>query len=348
MEHLKRHYFLVFGILFCLLVVLNNSSARAEIKSSSDKIIWNVSLWGGKRAFTAPLHEWSAKMEEKTNARWKINIHYGGVLAPPKESLDAIKVGIAEVTSSLPIYAPGKIPLHSVCDLPFIAPSKTIDIMKMMAEMWKHPALKKELLKWNALPLFPIAQPQTHLVSRKPIRTVRDLKGSRIRMSGGIAKILHAFGAVTTALSAPEVYGALEKGSLDANAVALNSAGAYRYYEVTKYAIIMSLGSIMTPYIVNKDAWDALPEEYKKYHMEWSARSIERWSSGYGKELEKWMPTLEKKLEFIYFPKQERDKILEKANDIYEKWVQDKERDGLPGRSVLNYYLKQRKELVGY
>jgi TRAP-type C4-dicarboxylate transport system substrate-binding protein len=64
--------------------------------SAGKTITWNLSVWGGKRAWTNPLHDWVADMEKATNGRWKIKIHYGGVLAPPKENWDGIRAGMFE------------------------------------------------------------------------------------------------------------------------------------------------------------------------------------------------------------------------------------------------------------
>jgi TRAP-type C4-dicarboxylate transport system substrate-binding protein len=100
-------------------------------------------------------------------------------------------------------------------------------------------------------------------------------------------------------------------------------------------------------YIASKDAWDALPEEFKKYHMLWYNQAPGIWRGAFKKADDKWIPIFKKHLEFIDFPKSERDKIVEKAQAVYERWVERMEKQGLPGRDVLNYYLKKRKELTG-
>ena len=61
-----------------------------EVLSADKPIQWNLSVWGGKRAWTEPLELWAADMAKATNGKWKIKIHYGGVLSPSKEQLDGI------------------------------------------------------------------------------------------------------------------------------------------------------------------------------------------------------------------------------------------------------------------
>ena len=318
--------------------------------SEEDVITWNFSLWGGKRAWTVPLHEWAAAMEKKTNGRWRIKLHYGGVLAPSKEQLDGIRAGMFEAAGICCAYTPGKVPLHTVHELPLIAPDENIDIFQMVVELWKHPALRKELLKWNAVPLLASSLSQLHLMGNKPIRKVEDLDGARIRVTGLQAKVLEEFGAVPTLVPAPEVYGALSRGTIDLVGFRwTHGYGAFKTYEISKYVSTpVSLGTMSCFYIANKDAWDALPEEFKQYHMEWYDKSPKVWAAEYKKADDKWIPIFKKHLEFIDFPASERNKIVARAEEFYEEWVKAREEQGLPGRDVLNYYLKKRKELVGY
>jgi TRAP-type C4-dicarboxylate transport system substrate-binding protein len=101
-------------------------------------------------------------------------------------------------------------------------------------------------------------------------------------------------------------------------------------------------------FIANKDAWDALPEEFRQYHRDWYDKAPEVWAAEYEKADDKWIPIFKKNLEFIDFPVSERSKITAKAEEFYEKWVAAREQQGLPGRDILGYYLRKRKELVGY
>jgi TRAP-type C4-dicarboxylate transport system substrate-binding protein len=338
-------------ILFSLTILVGFVVTLTPNAFSADKVIeWNFSLWGGKRAWSAPLHDWVADMEKKTNGRWKIKLHYGGVLAPSRENYDGIKAGMFEAAGICGAYHPGKNPLHMVTDLPFIAPNENKDIIQMMVEMWKHPALKKELLKWNAVPLLPSALCQYHLMGNKAIRTVKDLDGARVRIGGEQGRVLKEFGAVPTLVPSPEVYEALARGTIDLVGFPWTYGyGAFKTYEVSKYVSLpISIGTMSCFYIANKDAWDALPEEFKKYHMEWYYKSPDIWAVEFKKADDKWIPEFKKHLEFIDFPKAERDKIVKKAEGAYERWVQAREKEGLPGREVLNYYLKKRKELIGY
>jgi TRAP-type C4-dicarboxylate transport system substrate-binding protein len=346
-ELFKKRYLVVLcalAVTVCFLFTLPPKAISAQ-----KTITWNFSLWGGKRAWSAPLHDWAEDMKQKTRGRWIIKLHYGGVLAPAKENYDGIKAGMFEAAGICAAYTPGKNPLHTVSELPFIAPNSNWDIIQMMLEIWEHPALKKELLKWNAVPLLPSALCQYHIMGNKPIRTVEDLNGYRIRMGGEIAKVLQEFGAVPTLVPAPEVYEAVSRGTIDGAGFPWTYGyGSFKTYEVSKYVTIpMSLGTMSCFYIANKDAWDALPEEFKKFHMQWYNQAPCIWHHAFKVADDKWLPLFKEKLEFIEFPESERDKLVKKAEAVYEKWIEAREKEGLPGREVLNYYLEKRKEVTG-
>jgi TRAP-type C4-dicarboxylate transport system substrate-binding protein len=341
-----------FVVILCSLTIMLGVLFALPIKATAaEKVVnWNFSLWGGKRAWSAPLHDWAADMEKKTNGRWKIKLHYGGVLAPPKENYDGIRAGMFDAAGICAAYTPGKNPLHTVAELPFIAPNENVNIIKLMVKLWEHPALKKELLKWNAVPLLPSALCQYHLMGNAPVKTVEDLNGKRIRIGGEIAKVLERFGAVPTLVPAPEVYEALSRGTVDLVGFPWTYGyGSFKAHEVSKYVSLpMSLGTMSCFYIANKDSWDALPKEFKKYHMEWYKKSPEIWAAEFQKADDKWIPIFKQHMEFVDFPFAERERLVGEAKSVYEKWVEAREKEGLPGRDVLNYYLKERKKLIGH
>jgi TRAP-type C4-dicarboxylate transport system substrate-binding protein len=338
--------------IICSIFVVGLLFVYVPQAASAAKVIkWNASLWGGPRGWTYPFERFAKDMERLTNGRWQITLHYGGALAPPKEQLDGIKGGMFEACHFCTAYAPAKLPLHSVMELPFISPHKPLDLSLMFAAMWEHPALLKELERWNAVPLLPGTITTYNLMGNKRLDTVEDFKGARIRIGGEIGRVLTMFGAVPTLMPVPELYESVEKGTVDLAGLPWSFAfGAFKVYEVSKYAIVgLNLGTMACSYIANKKAFNALPEEFKKIHAEWYAKAPYEWGKEYDTLNRKWIDEVfKKRLEFIEFPPDERAKIVKKAQTVWEEWVKKWEKKGLPAREVLDYYLSKRKEIAGY
>ena len=318
--------------------------------AAADTITWNVSLFGAPRGWTFPLERWAKDMEKETNGKWIIKLHYGGVLSPPKQQLDGLKGGVFDACQFCGAYTPGKLPLHAVMELPFISPKDPGQITAMVAAMWTNPALLKELKRWRAVPLLPGSLCTYNLMGKKKIEKVEDFQGVRIRIGGDIAKVLKQFGAVPTLIPAPEVYEAIDRGTLDMVGLPWPFAfGAFKIDEVSKYAIDdLDLGTMACAYLANQKSWNALPDEFKKIHMKWYAKSAEEWGQEYAKVNRKWMEKFKKELTIINFPPQERAKLVKKAEAVWQQWAEDLEKKGLPGKEVLAFYLQKRKEICGY
>ncbi|MCK4829256.1 TRAP transporter substrate-binding protein DctP, partial [bacterium] len=239
---------------------------------------------------------------------------------------------------------------QTVFELPFILPKDQQQISEMMAALWEHPALLKELGRWNAVPLFPAAITQYGLMGNKRIAKVEDLKGIRIRISGEMARVVAMFGAAPTMIPVSDLYEAMDRGTLDmATLPWAFSFGAFKINEVSKYCTTnFAPGSQSCAFIANKKAWNALPEEYKKLHMEWYKKAPKIWGDEYKKGDKRWIPIYKKKLEFIELPDEERAKLVAKAKGIWDEWIKRMKKRGLPGKEVLDYFMAKRKEIAGY
>jgi TRAP-type mannitol/chloroaromatic compound transport system substrate-binding protein len=101
---------------------------------------------------------------------------------------------------------------------------------------------------------------------RKEIKTTEDLQGLKFRIAGMGGHVLAKLGVVPQQIAGGDVYGALEKGSLDA----AEFVGPYDdeklgFYKVAKYYYFPGWweGGAMLHMIVNEDKWASLPKQYQ-------------------------------------------------------------------------------------
>ena len=306
----------------------------------AQKTKWNFSIQGQRRAFTEGL-EAAKIMMEKADPNFEFNIVYGNALSLAKQNLDGLKVGAFESAFTFAGYHPGKLPMTMVLELPFLLP---IDHAKKNAaetEIKEHPIIAKELRsRWNSMFFLNAFLPPYELMGNKRIASVKDFKGVKVRLAGPSAKLLQQnFGAVPTMVPAPEAYEAVDRGMIDVFGLPYTYAlGAYRVYEVSKYTtegLAMGGGSVMM--LMTVDAWNAWNPKLKKMLPEIRTHNDKILIAAYEKADKKWRPIFDKRLEIVPFPASERDKIVAKAQPVWDKWEKDNNKKGFPATKILNF-----------
>ena len=122
---------------------------------------------------------------------------------------------------------------------------------------------------------------EIHLHSRKPIRTLDDLKGLKLRTSGAWAEVATTLGASTVILPGAEVYPALERGVVDAIEWATPGINfGLGFHKVAKYLILPGVhqpGAVLEC-IFDKALWDGF-DAATKVQIEAAAKqsTIESW-----------------------------------------------------------------------
>src|SRR5215216_590048 len=214
-------------------------------------------------------------------------------------------------------------------------------------QAWKPVA--DELAQWNAFHFMTLLLPQYEFMgSGKPPRNLEDWKGMRVRALGGLGDAMKLLGAVPTSVSAPEVYTALERGTFQAASFPFTySFTAYKLHEVSKwYTLGMQLGVVHNSLVLSQTAWKALPDEYKKILEEARPEAYRLQQAAYEEADKKSFPLFEKrKLEVIKVTPEMRDKLIAIAGKpVWDQWVAETDKKGLPGKEALELVLSLAKK----
>jgi TRAP-type mannitol/chloroaromatic compound transport system substrate-binding protein len=124
---------------------------------------------------------------------------------------------------------------------------------------------------------------EIHMHSRKPIKTIDDLKGLKLRTSGAWAEVATTLGASTVILPGAEVYPALERGVVDAIEWATPGINlSLGFHKVAKYVILPGVhqpGAVLEC-IIDKGLWDKF-DATTKAQVEAAAKksTIDSWMS---------------------------------------------------------------------
>lgn len=182
------------------------------------------------------------------------------------ESLDAVSAGVLQAQSSWPGYWTGKEPALSILsDLAFAY----TDPMQMATWYYERDGLsllREAYAKFGVHVVGVTWWGAESLVSKKPIRTIADFKGLKIRSPQGLtADIFTKIGASPVILPGGEVYSALDKGVVDAAdwaTVSMNQRMGL--FEPAKYSVTIFHSLPVQEFSVNAAAWKALPDELKE------------------------------------------------------------------------------------
>ncbi|MEJ6770699.1 MAG: TRAP transporter substrate-binding protein DctP [Paracoccaceae bacterium] len=251
------------GIAGLAIAAMVSGPALAQV--DGPEVTWRIALFGKPRAATAHLERMKEYIEAETDGKFSITLGYG-TLGNPKEFLDLIKIGSVQGALIVASYTPGRLPLYNVMGLPFL-PLGGADVQRDVYDaLHADPRIQGEFGAWGAFPLMGNFLPPYELIGKGDEPTsLATLDGKRARVAGLQGKALENIGVVPTSLPAPEIYNAFDRGLVDLVALPHYAHVSYKSYEVGDWVTTnLGLGTIGFPTIINQDAWDALPEQYKE------------------------------------------------------------------------------------
>lgn len=279
------------------------------------------------------------KIEKRTHGRVKFERFWAGTLIPPKEEVRGVGKGMADLAV---VYAPfqTRLSLIDVVELPGLG--ETLDTLgPIAAKIGEMKAVKQQFDKYNIMLLAVNGGEPAYLISRKPVRTIGDLKGMKIRCVGDAARMMRNLGAVPVALTSSECYQAMQKGITDG--IIMPTLGMYiwRLQEVGKYYTRLNAYCGFFYFIMNKDSWKALPEDVKKVFEQASKEQIDTFINGYKAAYKKTFADFRKEgVETIDLSAADNKKVTEAGRSLWEKWAKKQEKEGLAGQEVLNRCLE--------
>lgn len=286
---------------------------------------------------------WAKAIETRTNGQVKIDIYPSSTLGKAQDAYDNVVKGIADITWGYVAYFPGRFPLTEVINLPMLGIDKATVGSKVVWDLYENtPFLKREFADVKVLTLH--SHDGAPITSKKPILTMQDMAGKKIRAGGGpLVTMLQALGASPMAMPAPDTYQAAEKGVIDGAAMAWEAVEMMNLQEVLKNALDANINAGVFFLIMNKKVWDSLPPDVRQVFDE---ESGDKASQLFAKAWDETKKTSTDKFtkaggKIVVMDAAETEKWRDKAKGIWEKWAADMEAKGLPGKAVLEHTLKK-------
>lgn len=120
------------------------------------------------------------------------------------------------------------------------------------------------------------------LFCRKPIATLADIKGLKIRTNGpSSADLIKALGGQPVSIAFGEVYTALERGTVDCGITGAGSGNGVKWPEVSSHLYTLSLSWSTSGYFVNLAWWNKLdPTIRAQFEKTFAAMQEAQWKLG--------------------------------------------------------------------
>jgi len=205
-------------------------------------------------------------VREMTDGKFDIRVYAGGEIVPGLKVVDAVQQGTVEAGHTAAYYYIGKHPAFA------FATAVPFGFTYREQNAWLYDGNGNKLLgelfdDFNMLG-FPAGNTGVQMGGwfRKPINSVEDLKGLKMRIPGLGGKVMARLGVTVQVLAGGDIFPALERGAIDAT----EWVGPYDdeklgFYKVAKYYYYPGWwepGPVLH-FFVNKNAWSKLPKEYQ-------------------------------------------------------------------------------------
>jgi tripartite ATP-independent transporter DctP family solute receptor len=204
-------------------------------------------------------------VEEKTGGKVQVEIYPAAQAFKPKEVINAVATGAIEAGVTTNFEWSGVLPEMDVFIVPFLVTELPVIEKSMNGEVGAM--LFKKMETKGVVPLMWMLQTRTNIYTSNnaPAILPSDFKGKKMR---GTSKIMNlgseALGSSTMAISGPEVYTALQRGTIDIGLTGIDAALTRHYYEVQKYGTVSNDFTVIHPVFVNPRFWNSLPADLQK------------------------------------------------------------------------------------
>ena len=286
------------------------------------------------------MERWKKEVEKRAGGKILINTYPGGTLLGAKGMMDGVIAGQADIGCICMAYQPGRFVITNATSLPLGIPDAKTGSLVLLDIYKKYNP--KAFDKVKVLTMFTTAP--TNIMSKVPVRTLKDIKGLDLRASGGAAQILGAWGANPVGMPMPATVEALQKGVVKGLFSSLESMKDFKFAEMCNYVTMTD--TVIYPFavVMNIDKWNSLPKDVQKVmdnlvteQAEWTGRYMDN----HVKESVEWSKETHK-VEFIKLSKKEKAKWDKKLQFLIDKWVAGAKEKGLPADKIV----KDIKKLI--
>lgn len=290
--------------------------------SAEEEVRWRASgSFPAGHSTAIAMEIFKSEVARLSDGTVRVDLFPGNTLGGGFEQVDQVRTGQIQMSWAGVSYYDKLIPELSASVLPFSASSSAQAICQIDSEFG---AFLKEKAAEKGLVLIGFGLTGARHVTNnvRPIKTVEDLEGLKIRTPSGEAWTLtfNAVGSNPTPIDIKELYQALQQGVVDGQENPYDNMLVRKFNEVQKYLSNTGHFYDWTAYMVNKEAYDALSDKQRKAVDEAMFTAIAAQRAIYDREDAKARQGLiDGGMDYYEIPPAELAKFREKTKPVYDQ-----------------------------
>ena len=197
------------------------------------------------------------EMPKKSNGRIEVNLKsWPEMNVQGPEVIRLVRSGQVDLAATPLTTVSGDVPILDGIDLAGL--NTELAQARKVADALV-PVANRELEKLGVKLVATYPFPAQVFFCKKPINSLADLKGVKVRTNGPSASdLVNYLGGQPAAIAFGEVYTALERGTVDCAITGTGSGNGVKWYEVTSHLYTLSTAWSTSGYFVNLAWWNRL------------------------------------------------------------------------------------------
>ncbi len=294
------------------------------------------------------LQGWANEVEKVTNGRVKFQMLPKHPSAPPG-TFDAVRDGLVDLSYVTASYTPARHILPLMAELPGAGETALINSVAYSRIYWKYFDKVGEYKGVKLLGVFTHGPGQ--MFTKRPVASINDLQGLKIRTGGGIAEaVAKALGTSAFVKPAPESYELLSSGVADGVFFPLESIVSFKLDTVLEQATLFPGGMYSSAFgfFMNEDKWNKLPKQDQEAIAKISGEHIARLAGASWDEADrKGMEALKKSgVKIVNANPELVAEVKKRSAPIVDDWITKAKAKGVDAPKVLAEFREELKKVA--
>ncbi len=313
--------------------------APAQAKT---ELLFNLFIPRVHHFYKDHLVPWAAAVEKESGGRLTIKFTASS-LGPIPRQFDLARTGVADIAIAQHVFNARRFVLPTIADLPFAGLSSEAASVALWKTHEKYFAKANEH-KGVRLLAYIVIGPSHLWTIDKPVRTLADSKGMKIRAAARYAKnVVDGLGGVLIAKPGPVAYELISKGAVDATAFNIADIYNFRISKFLKNVTVFPGGLYAASFsmVMNQAKWDGLSKEDRAALMRASGEHMARLSGNWDEADRKaWGRIKKSGVNIIFASDNLIGELKAKFAPLEQQWVEMANKRGVDGAAALAFYKK--------